>query len=329
MNAANNQLRKQAVDLCNHLKNEVTRDNNTHSKLYESILALSQTESYGTEQLLPTVSDTLNAVEGIMNKFRVMIDLHLDICLREFATNMRVVCKDQAELAERITSEMRASLWCYMRSLHVVHLVIASLHQEKCEYARKARELALMVKRMCKMSEFNKTGDDSKELLNILATMEPVMDDTLDFDRISFSSPTHLKEIVDESRWRDSQVKENGVDPLKAKQLLVDQQIQYAIEAIESMEGLTEEEKDYRKQELLRSRAPGPAPTVTQGEGKNAAYKLSTGVMGTQNFIEQHFVAGVGFVDRVNVKKLERHIRELEVITPHCCTLQPLTSARR
>jgi hypothetical protein len=287
-------LRQQSVHLFNHFKKEIDRDNSSNKALYDPLSVLAEATAQ-KRSTVPFVTETLYGIEGLMSKLQVMISLHIDVGLREISKNLRLMCKEQADLMDKILVEARASLWFYVFSLNSIYNVLKNQHTEKQIYAEKAYRLAVTVKELTHINE--KTAKD-ETILQMLEELYPDEDKKV--------GPSSEQEIL-ASDASDKQ-KAGAIKKLNAqqKQLMVDSEIQMAIELIENNPQLSAEDKEYRKSELMKSRRSGGGMVGTDA-------RLSAKYGSAGGFVETIFAPGIGFIERVSAKKLERWIRELKV----------------
>ena len=73
---------------------------------------------------------------------------------------------------------------------------------------------------------------------------------------------------------------------------------------------LTDEEKEYRCQEIMKSRHMGSG---TSAGGNTVKGQFSHGNKTTPMYVDLEFVPEIGFVERINVTKLTKHIKNLQV----------------
>jgi len=292
--AAARGLREQSVHIFNHFKKEIDRDNATKKSIYGPLAILAETTSQ-KRSTVPFVTETLYGIEGLMSKLQMIISLHIDIGLREISKNLRLMCKEQADLMDKILVETRTSLWFYVFSLNSVYNVLKNQHVEKQIYADKAYRLAKTVKELTHINE--KTAKD-ETILQMLEELYP--------DEKKNEESMSEQEILESDR--SEKQKAGAIKKLNAKQkqLLVDTEIQMAIELIENNPQLSEEDKAYRKCELMKSRRSGGGMVGTDAH-LSAKYGAAGG------FVETIFAPGIGFIERVSAKKLERWIRELKL----------------
>ena len=293
--AAVRSLREESHFLFEHFKSEISRDNNINKTSYSYITALANCTSAKSGRL-PIVSETVSGIEGIMNKLRLVIELHIDLGLKQISHNLKTICKEQSELMDKICVEMRSSLWFYMFALNSVSSVLQKVQREKDVFAAKAYKLAKIVSVLSKLEYDSKNNPDISDLLSNLTNNTKLYElekPKEEEEEESFSKP--VAELTDQQ-----------------KQLKIDEQIELQIQYINNNPSLTDEQKEYRRQEILKSRKNVIATVTTKSGGVNSVAQAAPV---NYNYIESIFVPNVGFVDKINVRKLEKYIKELQVST--------------
>lgn len=313
--AAARGLREQSVHLFNHFKKEIARDNASNKPIYGNLTLLAEATSQKRSSV-PMVTETLYGIEGLMSKLQMMITLHIDLGLREISKNLRLMCKEQADLMDKILLETRSSLWLYVFSLNSIYNVLKHQHMEKQIYANKSYQLAQMVKQLTTINE--KTAKD-ETILQMLEELYP--DETGGGGgQRSHRSVVQCEQQKDSNnKQQKSAAGEDGaagvIKKLTAqqKQLMLDTEIQMALELVDNNPQLSKEDKEYRKAELMKARHRQQQDSGAGGGMAGTESHLSAKYGTAGGFVETIFAPGIGFIERVSAKKLERWIRELKV----------------
>ena len=297
--AAMRAIRQQSLHLFEHFKSEIERDNTTNKYLYDRVALLAEATS-SKSSTVPYVTETLVGIEGIMSKLRFIIELHIDISLREISKNLKLMCKEQAELMDKVLVEMRSSLWFYIFSLNSVYNCLRAQHSEKQIYAEKSQQLARTV---TSLTATNEKIESSESLIEML---DAFYSEGEEASRALAMSGGKIAAAEEGRSKGQSKGQGKGRKELteKEKQVLLDSEIHQAIQIVDSNPGLSEEDKEFRRAELLKSRRTGHTPA----DGCLTAKYGNAG-----RFVETVFVPGHGFMERINARRLEKFIRELQV----------------
>ena len=293
--AAIRSLREESRLLFEHIKSEVARDNKVNRVSYSNVTTLADCTGSKSDRL-PIVSETVSGVEGLMNKLKLLIELHIDLGLKQISNNLRLICKEQSELLDKICVEMRSSIWCYMFALNSVSSVLQKVQREKDVFAAKAYKLAKIVSVLSKLEYDSKNNPDISELLSNL------------------TNNSKLYEVEKVKVEEEEAIVPNAIAQEitpQQKQLKMDEQIELQIQYINNNPSLTDEQKEFRRQEILKSRKN--FLTTTAVVGTNKSNNNTTVGPVNYNYMESIFVPNVGFVDKINVRKLEKYIKELQV----------------
>ena len=147
--------------------------------------------------------------------------------------------------------ETRSALFCYIFSLNSVYNIIQSLYTEKDVYATKVHSLAGIVKSVCAVSGID-ASISSEHTMNQIALLYPDIDMDNNNNGNNNNSNNNTSSNTNTSTINEiDTIRQNEQQEQEKRQLAVDKEIQIAIDTIESMPGLNDEEKSYRKQELL------------------------------------------------------------------------------